>query len=65
VCNATRTRASIFGQATIDGSGTYDYRIDLQDLGEPGKTDTYRIRLSNGYDSGEQVLNQGNVQIHK
>lgn len=64
VCNKRLTRASIFGQATIDGSGTYDYRIDLQDQGEPGKFDTYRIRLSNGYDSGEQVLNQGNVQIH-
>jgi Bacterial Ig-like domain (group 1) len=65
VCNKRRTQASIFGQATIDGSGTYNYRIDLQDLGEPGTTDTYRIRLSNGYDSGVQVLNQGNVQIHK
>jgi hypothetical protein len=65
VCNAARTAASIFGQATINGAGTFNYRIDLQDLGEPGKTDTYRIRLSNGYDSGVQVLNQGNVQIHK
>jgi hypothetical protein len=26
--------------------------------------DTYRIQLSNGYDSGEQVLDGGNVQIH-
>jgi hypothetical protein len=64
VCKPDGTAASIFGRATIDGSGTFDYRIDLQDLGEPGKTDTYRIRLSNGYDSGVKVLNQGNVQIH-
>jgi hypothetical protein len=64
VCSADGTQASIFGQATIGGSGTSDYRIDLEDLGEPGASDTYRIRLSNGYDSGEQVLDGGNVQIH-
>jgi Bacterial Ig-like domain (group 1) len=63
-CSADGTSASIFGQATIDGAGTYDYRIDLKDLGEPGSSDTYRIRLSNGYDSGEQTLEGGNVQIH-
>ena len=63
-CSADGTQASIFGQATINGSGTFLYRIDLEDLGEPGTSDTYRIRLSSGYDSGEQVLDSGNVQIH-
>jgi hypothetical protein len=63
-CSADGTQASIFGQATIDGLGTFDFRIDLEDLGEPGTSDTYRIRLSNGYDSGKQVLEGGNVQIH-
>jgi len=64
VCSSDGTQASIFGTATINGSGTFNYRIDLKDLGEPGSSDTYRIRLSNGYDSGELVLKQGNVQIH-
>ena len=36
----------------------------MTDLGEPGTSDTYRIQLSNGYDSGVQTLNGGNVQIH-
>ena len=63
-CSADGTQASIFGTATVNGSGTFDYRIDLKDLGEPGRNDTYRIRLSNGYDSGEQTLLGGNVQIH-
>ena len=63
-CNPAGTRASIFGTASVNGSGTFDFRIDLQDLAEPGDTDTYRIRLANGYDSGEQVLRGGNVQIH-
>jgi hypothetical protein len=58
--------ASIFGQATIDGTGSVDYRIDVTDVAEPGSgVDTYRIRLSNGYDSGVQVLSGGNIQIHK
>jgi hypothetical protein len=64
VCSADGTSASIFGTATIDGSGSFDYRIDLVDLGEPGTDDRYRIRLSNGYDSGSQLLEGGNVQIH-
>jgi hypothetical protein len=64
-CSADGKSASIFGTATVNGSGSYNFRIDLQDLGEPGTSDTYRIRLSNGYDSGMQTLNQGNVQIHK
>jgi Big-like domain-containing protein len=64
-CSADRTQATIKGKATIDGQGSFDYQIDVKDLGEPGKNDTYRIRLSNGYDSGEQTLNGGNIQIHK
>jgi len=64
VCSADGTMASIFGTATVDGSGSFDYRIDLNDVAEPGSSDTYRIRLSNGYDSGVQVLQEGNVQIH-
>jgi hypothetical protein len=63
-CSADGTSASIFGTATIDGGGSYDFRIDVKDLGEPGKTDRYRIRLSNGYDSGDQQLVSGNIQIH-
>jgi hypothetical protein len=64
VCSADKTQASIFGTATINGAGSFTFRIDVQDLGEPGKNDTYRIQLSNGYDSGEQKLKGGNIQIH-
>ncbi len=65
VCSADKKSGSIFGTATINGAGIYFFRIDVQDLGEPGTSDTYRIRLSNGYDSGVQVLTGGNIQIHK
>lgn len=64
VCDGT-TRASIFGQATIDGSGVVNYRIDVQDLGGPGKgQDTYRL-IVDGYDSGEQILGGGNIEIRR
>jgi hypothetical protein len=63
-CSEDGKSASIFGTATINGSGTFDYRIDVTDNGEPGTADTYRIRLSNGYDSGVQTLAGGNVQVH-
>jgi hypothetical protein len=47
------------------GSGSFDFRIDVTDNGEPGAgQDTYRIRLSNGYDSGTQTLAGGNIQLH-
>jgi hypothetical protein len=56
--------ATITGLATVNGEGSFEYQLDLVDAGEPGTADIYRIRLSNGYDSGEQVLVGGNVQIH-
>jgi Bacterial Ig-like domain (group 1) len=64
VCSEDGTSASIFGTATIDGVGSVDFRIDVTDQGEPGTSDTYEIRVSNGYDSGLQTLSGGNVQIH-
>lgn len=65
ICSADGTMATIFGEATIDGEGTppFIYRIDKKDAGEGGQNDTYRIRISNGYDSGEHTLRGGNIQI--
>jgi len=57
-------QAQIYGEATIDGAGSYKYRIDVEDRGEPGTSDKYWIVLSNGYNSGNQTLVGGNVQIH-
>lgn len=65
-CSDDLRQASIFGLATIDGSGEFAFRIDVRDLGEPGVgQDTYRMRIL-AYDSGEPgTLLGGNVQIHK
>ena len=63
-CNPQRTQATIFGRATINGQGSHLFRIDVQDLGEPGRgKDTYRILLDTGYDSGTHTLKGGNIQI--
>ena len=39
------------------------YRIDVDDLGEPAVTDTFRIH-TNTYDAAG-VLGGGNIQIHE
>ena len=63
-CDNDRTKASIFGHTAVDGSGSYEYEIDLEDHGEPGTDDKYRIFIPGvAYDSGSQNLQGGNVQI--
>jgi hypothetical protein len=65
VCGANSTEASIFGTATIDGVDGHLFQIDVKDLAEPGKgVDTYRMRTT-GYDSGENTLEAGNVNIRR
>ena len=60
----TGTHARIFGKAKINQMGSFDYVVDVDDLGEPGKgSDTFHIQLSNGYMAGG-ILAGGNVQIH-
>lgn len=53
--------ATIFGSATVGGTTTA-FRVDVEDRGQPGRRDTYRIVLGTGYDSGEQTLERGNIR---
>jgi len=63
-CNDNRDKASVFGHASVDGTGSHEYEIDLEDNGEPGTSDKYRIFVPDiGYESGPQTLKGGNVQI--
>jgi hypothetical protein len=65
VC-VSSTQATIYGNATINGAGSFLYRLNVEDNAEPGKgADKYWILVDNGYNSGNQVLQGGNVQIHK
>jgi hypothetical protein len=59
----TGTRATFFGSATVNGVTT-TYRIDVDDIAEPGRdADTFRIETSSGY-TASGVLSQGNIQVH-
>lgn len=64
-CAPDGTAATILGTATVDGAGLVGFQIDVTDLGQPGRSDTYRLLLSTGYDTGVQLLRGGNVRIHK
>jgi hypothetical protein len=59
----TPTHATFFGRAEVDGEQT-TYRIDVDDLGEPGTGDTFKIQTDSGYVAGGP-LTGGDIQIHK
>ena len=59
--SADQTQASVLGTAKLDGSGPTGFRLDVKDL--PGAPDTFRITLANGYDSGEQRVRHGDLDI--
>jgi hypothetical protein len=64
LCNDSRTSATVYGTATIDGDGVHAFVIEMTDAGEPGRGDTYGIRIPDTfYDSGVQSLEGGNIQI--
>lgn len=64
ICDQDEMTAEIHGTGTVDGAGSYQYRIKLDDEGEPGTNDKYGILIPGaGYDSGDQQLEGGNVQI--
>lgn len=55
------THATIVGTGVADGIAVA-FRIEIDDLGEPGRNDTFAISWP-GY-SANGVLNGGNIQIH-
>jgi hypothetical protein len=57
------TSRRIEGTAEIDGvHGTFS--VDVADNGEPGREDTFVLRLSTGYTAGGK-LQGGNLQLHE
>jgi hypothetical protein len=56
------TSRHIEGNADINGApGTY--QVDVADNGEPGRDDTFLLKLSTGYMQGG-TLGGGNIQLH-
>lgn len=64
-CTDDRTKATILGTATVNGSGMHEYEIDVTDNGQSGANDMYRMFIPDiVYDSGNQTLGGGNITIH-
>ena len=56
------THATFAGEATVNGVAT-NYRIDVDDLGEPGRDrDTFKIQTDSGY-LAAGVLRAGNIVV--
>ncbi len=63
--NAAGNCAQILGTATVNGTGSVGFDVDVCDNGEPGKdSDTFSIVMFDGY-TASGTLGGGNVQIHK
>jgi len=57
------THATVYGFATVDRAGEVQFRVEVDDLGEPGTSDVFRIVMRDGYTAGG-TLQRGNIQIH-
>jgi hypothetical protein len=58
------TSRHIEGTAEINGQSGFTYAVDVADNGEPGRSDVFAIKLSNGYTAGPSNLRGGNIQLH-
>ena len=54
--------ASFSGTATVNGVPGISFFVEVEDLGEPGSADTFRLVVGDGYGSGGVLLN-GNIQV--
>ena len=61
--DSTPQRRDHLGRGHHQGLGRRFFRIDVTDGGEHGKNDTYGITMSDGYSSGQQPLEGGDVRI--
>ncbi|HEX4628823.1 MAG TPA: choice-of-anchor P family protein [Gemmatimonadales bacterium] len=61
------TMRHIQGTAEVNGQSGFTYLVDVADNGEPGRNDTFTIRLSGGgysYSAGGTLDGGGNIQLH-
>ena len=57
-------KATFTGRAVVDGVPGVRFVVDVEDLGEPGTADTFRIVVADGYGAGGVLLN-GNVKVEE
>ncbi len=54
----------IEGVAKVNGEGSFAYTVVVKDNGEPGRNDSFSLKVSNGYSVAGNLLG-GNIQLHK
>lgn len=59
---AVGNKATFTGRATVNGVPGVKFFVEVEDFGEPGTVDTFRIVVGDGYGAGG-VLLRGNVQV--
>jgi hypothetical protein len=66
-CTATTGKHATFtGDASVirsTGTTTETYTVDVDDCGEPGRSDQFGIQTTS-YSNGPSTLIGGNIQIH-
>jgi len=64
-----RITAAIEGTCSVNHKSGYRFEVVVEDNGEPGKNDTYRIEITapdaSLFYTAKGVLSVGNIQIHK
>ena len=55
-------RATFGGEATVNRTSGVRFGVEVEDLGEPGSADTFRIAVADGY-SAAGVLVHGNIEV--
>jgi hypothetical protein len=63
-CDAAGSVVTVTGKASVNGVGSLQYRIEVQLAASEQGRDTYRIRLSNGYDSGAEPIRHADFNLH-
>jgi hypothetical protein len=58
----TGSKASFSGRAKVNGVPGIGFFVEVEDFGEPGRADTFRIVVQDGYAAGG-VLLRGNIQV--
>lgn len=55
-------RASFTSPCRVNKTSGFSCTIDVVDNGDPGSSDTFRLRINNGYDAGG-TLEKGNIEV--
>lgn len=59
---AAKGKATFTGRALVNDAQVVSFAVEVEDLGEPGRADTFRIVLGDGFGAGG-VLRKGNIEV--